>query len=446
MKGNWVSLLILFVFFSCEKNNVSDSTTLFLNNVSSGSVETVSTIGGSLNEVANSVFATNDGGYIVAGYTQSNDGDIEGKTDTSFDFWVLKFDEDNAVEWKKTYGGSNDDRANKVIQTSDGNFVIIGYSNSNDGDITINNGLRDFWIVKLDMQGTVLWEKSYGFAGNDVGINIKETARGDLIAVGELDVTASGGQGNSGKFQTNHAGGDYWVLKLNSSGNLIWSRFFGGSFTDTAFDINFDSSNNLYIIGSSDSNDSDITNNKGSYDFWVVKVDDNGTLIWEKSFGGSEIDQGRAIIKTNTGFLLVGDTRSSNVDVSNNNGGADIWTANIDFDGSLLSNLSYGGSSFDLPKSAFKTLDNGVIITGNSRSSDLDLSNNNGQNDVWVFKLDANNSIVWQSSVGGSNIDIAHQVTQLNNGTIIVVGESDSSDGDIVQNKGFADALIITIK
>lgn len=324
--------------------------------------------------------------------------------------------------------------------------MIIGYSNSNDGDITINNGLRDFWIVKLDMQGTVLWEKSYGFAGNDVGINIKETARGDLIAVGELDVTASGGQGNSGKFQTNHAGGDYWVLKLNSSGNLIWSRFFGGSFTDTAFDINFDSSNNLYIIGSSDSNDSDITNNKGSYDFWVVKVDDNGTLIWEKSFGGSEIDQGRAIIKTNTGFLLVGDTRSSNVDVSNNNGGADIWTANIDFDGSLLSNLSYGGSSFDLPKSAFKTLDNGVIITGNSRSSDLDLSNNNGQNDVWVFKLDANNSIVWQSSVGGSNIDIAHQVTQLNNGTIIVVGESDSSDGDIVQNKGFADALIITIK
>ena len=142
MKGNWVSLLIIFVFFSCEKNNVSDSTTLFLNNVSSGSVETVSTIGGSLNEVANSVFATNDGGYIVAGYTQSNDGDIEGKTDTSFDFWVLKFDEDNAVEWKKTYGGSNDDRANKVIQTSDGNFVIIGYSNSNDGDITINNGLK----------------------------------------------------------------------------------------------------------------------------------------------------------------------------------------------------------------------------------------------------------------------------------------------------------------
>lgn len=441
-----IAVLIFLFFFSCEKNDFSDSTFLFLNNVSTGSVFSVNTFGGSNNDVATSTVATSDGGYMVVGYTHSNDGDLEGKPDTSFDVWVLKFNSQNAIEWKKTYGGSNDDRARKIIQTSDGNFIIIGYSDSSDGNVTSNNGQRDFWILKIDPLGNILWEKSYGFAGNDEGFDIKETPEGNLVAVGIIDITASGGQGNIGRLQTNHAGGDYWVLKLNSSGDLIWARFFGGSFTDTAFNLSFDVSNNIYIAGSSDSDDVDITNNKGGYDFWVIKINENGTLVWEKSFGGSQIDQGTSIVNVGNNFLVAGVTLSSDVDIQSNKGGADAWFTLINADGSLLNSFNLGGAGFDFANSLSPSIDGNWILTGNSRSSDGDVSNNNGQNDVWVAKIDANGSVIWKASIGGNNIDLGNSAAQLKDGSIVVVGESSSSSGDILENKGFADALIITIK
>ncbi len=437
---------ILLSIFACEKADINSlQNPPSLGGVSSGDLTSTITLGGSKNDVTNSVFATSDNGYIVAGTTQSRDGDIIGKTNTSFDFWVVKFDENHNIEWSKTYGGSGDDRAQKVIQTSDNGFVIIGYSDLADGDVSSNNGLQDFWIIKLDSKGNLLWEKNYGFPGNDFGTNIKEGSDGSLYAVGVIDITASGGQGDSGKFQTEHAGGDYWVLKLSASGDLIWSRFFGGSFTDTAADLSLDNNGNILIIGGTDSEDSDITDNIGTYDFWAVKIDPNGTLIWQKNYGGTEIDEGRSVVKTSSGFLLVGDTRSSDKDVVNNNGGADIWTAHIDENGSLMSSQNFGGSGFDVPRSVIKTLDNNYIITGSSRSSDKDVSSNFGQNDVWVFKTNLQGSIIWETSVGGSNIDFAYQSAQLNNGTVIVVGESSSNDGDVSENKGFTDAFIIRI-
>ncbi len=445
MKNSFFILCVLILLSNCDKKDIGDTTSPFLDNNSTGTISSVKTLGGSGNDVTLSVDATSDNGYVIAGYTQSNDGDIPQKPNNSSDFWIVKFDQNHNIQWSKTYGGSGDDRARKVIQTSDNGFVIIGYSDSSDLDVSVNNGFRDFWIIKLDPNGQLLWEKSYGFSGNDEGFNIKENTDGTLIAVGFLDVSAAGNQGNFGKNQINHAGGDYWVLKLSSTGNLIWSRFFGGSFTDTAFDVSVNSENDITVIGSSDSTDSDITANNGTYDFWVVKMDASGNLLWERSFGGSQIDEGRAIVKTINGYLLVGDTRSTDNNVVNNNGGADIWTATIDEDGNILSSNNYGGSNFDVPRNAFSTIDNGFIISGSSRSSDIDLTENKGQSDVWVFKTDVMGNLIWETSVGGSNIDFSHQAVQLNNGTIIVVGESSSNDGDILENKGFTDALIIQI-
>ena len=143
---------------------------------------------------------------------------------------------------------------------------------------------------------------------------------------GVLDVSASNGQGNAKSAAMQHAGGDYWVLKTDNSGNLEWSKFFGGSFTDTPLGIVETANNNFIIAGSSDSNDFNIEENKGTYDFWIIKISSLGNLIWEKSFGGSEIDEARAITSTNDGhFIVVGDTRSSNKDISVNNGAADVW-------------------------------------------------------------------------------------------------------------------------
>jgi len=434
---------ILLTFFACEKANLEFNPA---SNLSNGTLDLIQTFGGSKNDVAQSVIATLDGGFAVIGYTQSMDGDVSDKLDESFDFWVLKFNSEANLEWNKTYGGSGDDRGYDIIQTSDNGFAILGYTDSSDGDITLNNGFRDFWLAKLDTSGNLTWQKSFGFSGADQGTSLLQTSDNDFIISGVLDVTSSGGQGNLGRLVTEHAGGDYWAIKVSSSGDLIWSRFYGGSFTDSPTGIVENNNNEFIFVGGSDSNDVDITNNKGSYDFWVVKSEAGGNMIWEKSFGGSEIDEARGIVSTDDGsYIIVGDTRSNEQDVSLNNGAADLWMIKISDDGDLIWNRSIGGSNFDVSRSINKTSDNGFIIAGSSRSSDGDVARNQGQNDAWIVKIDTNGQLLWETTVGGSNIDFAYDAVQLANGNIIAVGETSSSDGDITQNKGFTDLLIIKL-
>lgn len=437
----WFLFLSLIIAFACSKDSDQIGPV-----GTSGNLENTQTFGGSKNDVALSVVATLDGGFAVLGYTQSSDGDVTDKLDDSFDYWLLKFDSNANLEWNKTYGGSGDDRGNDIIQTQDGGFAILGYSDSTNGDISLNNGGRDIWLAKLNASGTLLWEKSYGYSGADQGTTLIETSDNHLLISGILDVTASGGVGNFGRNGTRHAGGDYWALKVSNTGTLVWSRYYGGSFTDTPTGVVETSSNEFIFAGASDSNDVDISNNKGTYDFWVVKSNAGGDMVWEKSFGGAEIDEARDIISSGDGnYVIVGDTRSNEQDVTLNNGAADLWVVKISETGNLLWNRSIGGTSFDVARSINSTTDGGFLIAGSSRSSDGDVGNNQGQNDAWVVKINNNGQLVWETTAGGSDIDFAYDAVQLQNGTIIAVGETNSNDGNIIENKGFTDLLIVKL-
>jgi hypothetical protein len=430
---------MVLLLLSCSSDDASTS-----NN--DDQVTFVKTYGGSKNDSAQSVTATTDGGYIILGYTQSNDNDITDKQDESFDYWVLKFDATDQLQWQKTYGGSLDDRGSDIIQTSDGGYAILGYSFSNDGDATENAGLQDYWLVKLDANGNISWEKSFGYQGADSGITMTETNDQGFLVTGILDVTASGGEGNSSRNANRHAGGDYWALKLDISGNLEWSHYFGGNFTDTPYGVVQTDDNGYIVVGSSDSEDTDISSNIGTYDFWVIKISESGDLVWEKSFGGSQIDEARAIVKTNDGnYIIAGDTRSSDNDVSQNKGAADLWFIKISPFGNLIWERTIGGSSFDVARAIKKSQNYGFLLSGSSRSSDMDVSENKGQNDAWVLKTDNNGNLLWETTVGGSNIDFSYDVAELINGSVIAVGDTASSDGDIIENKGFSDLLIIKI-
>jgi hypothetical protein len=440
----YLLFISILIAFSCTKTDLIFNSTISL---SDGTLELAQTFGGSKNDVAKSVVATSDGGFAVLGYTQSMDGDVTGKTTENYDFWVLKFNSEALLEWTKTYGGSGDDRGSDIIQTTDGGFALIGYTSSVDGDITINNGNRDFWMAKLDATGTLSWQKSFGFVGADEGISLLETSDNHFLLSGVLDVTASQGEGNLGRLSTKHAGGDYWSIKIGSSGELIWSRFYGGSFTDSPAGVLEKNTGEFIVVGASDSNDVDITNNKGSYDFWIVKSDAGGNIIWEKSFGGSEIDEARGIASSGDGnYIIVGDTRSNQQDISLNNGAADLWIIKVSDNGEFLWDSAIGGTNFDVARSINRTSDSGFVIAGSSRSSDGDVAKNQGQNDAWVVKINTEGQLVWETTVGGTDIDFAYDAVQLNNGTIIAVGESNSLDGDITENKGFTDLLIIKIK
>ena len=435
------NLILLLVFlYNCSKKDVFEIPEITTN------VYSIETIGGSKNDAFNAVTKTIDDGYIAAGYAQSNDGDIISKANISYDFLVSKFSSENILEWQKHFGGSENDKALDIIQTLGGDFIVLGSSESSDLDVSENAGSKDFWLVKLSNNGMLLWEKSFGFLGEDYGTTLLETKDGGFLITGVLDVSASNGQGNAKSTIINHAGGDYWVLKTNNLGALEWSRYFGGSFTEIPLGIVETDNHNYIVVGSSDSNDFNISNNNGSYDFWMTKIAPDGSLLLEKTFGGSEIDEASAIIATNDGnFIIVGDTRSADKDVSKNNGAADIWILKVSKEGNLIWEKTIGGSSFEVAKAIYKTQDNGFLIAGSSRSLDNGFQNK-GQNDALILKIDENGNLLWQKTVGGSEIDFLYDVIELNNKSIIAVGESSSSDQDISENKGFTDALIIQIK
>jgi hypothetical protein len=434
-------LLSFCLLYNCTNNNGIFFPEI---NENPSRVQFIKTFGGSKNDSFQSIINTLDGGYAILGYTQSNDFDIIDKTDDSFDFWILKFSADDMLLWSKTFGGSEDDRGADLIATKDGGFALLGFSKSMDSDVTENNGNQDFWILKITANGAISWQKTFGFSGADVGYAITETNDNGFLITGVLDVSASGGQGN--KTAQKHAGGDIWAIKIDASGNKEWQNYYGGTFTDTPFGVIKTNDNGFIIAASSDSNDFNITTNKGQYDFWILKIAADGTLIWQKNFGGSEIEEPRGICKTNDGnFMIVGDTRSSDKDVLSNNGGADLWLIKITPDGNLLWEKTFGGSSFDAGRAIFPSQNSGFLIAGNSRSANSDFINQ-GQNDAWILKINAAGNLIWQEFLGGSENDFLNDIIELSNNNIITVGESNSNNGNVVKNNGFNDGLIIKLK
>ncbi|MDH7446272.1 hypothetical protein [Aquimarina sp. 2201CG14-23] len=413
-----------------------------------GEIDWIKTFGGSGEDDAFSVIESDDGSYLVFGYTQSTDGDITDKDATDSDYWVLKISAEGNVVWSKTYGGTGDDRGQKIIKTNDGGYALVGYSRSNDGDVSANEGLQDYWIVKINAIGEIQWEKSFGFPGVDRAFSIVQTNDNGYFITGFLDVSASNGEGNDDKsgFQK-HGVGEFWGIKLDALGDKEWRRYFGGSNNDRSYDVIQTEDNGFLMIGSSESDDFDVTNSNGSYDFWVIKVNTEGTKVWEKSYGGSEIDVGYAITTTGNGkYIIVGDSRSNNGDISEANGNADLWMIQIDGNGNLIWEKSLGGTEFDTGRGIYKTQNGGFIITGNSRSNDGDISENNGQSDAWSIMIDNDGDVTWQSTIGGSASEFAVGCIETSDRKILIAGSSESSDMDIPNNRGGKDVIIIKYK
>ena len=413
-----------------------------------GEIEWQKTFGGSGDDIAHGIIETTDGGYAIIGYTNSIDGDVTDKNAPENDFWVLKLDQNGTVEWQKTYGGSGDDKGRAIIQTKDGGYAITGPSMSADGDGSQNQGFHDHWLIKLGASGNIVWEKSFGFAGHDHSHSLFQTDDGGYFIGGYLDVTASGGLGNE-TLTTKHGVGEFWGQKLDANGNLQWRRYFGGSNNDRIYKVLQAHDGNYLLVGSSESNDFDISNTNGSYDVWVVKIDRQGNKLWERSYGGSGIDNGYAATTTNDGHYLIAATAiSSDGLVSSPKGNADVWIIKINENGELLWEKSYGGSQFDAALAIAKSSNifDSYVVAGNSKSNDGDLSVNNGENDFWIFKIDTNGTLLFEKSLGGSGLDFAYGITETFDGKVVVVGETESSDNDINQNKGGKDIWIVKIQ
>ncbi len=394
--------------------------------------------GGSAFEFASSVKQTTDGGYAIAGISRSADGDVSGNNGEQ-DYWIVKLDIEGNIEWENNYGGSMRDHLLSMELTTDGGYILVGRSESNDGDVSKNNGGSDCWIVKLDAEGNLEWEKTYGGTSPDIASSVKQTTDGGYI-VGARTSSSDGDVGG------NNGGTDYWILKLDTEGNLEWENNYGGSGGEILHSIQQTTDGGYIVAGNSGSNDGDLGGNNGGSDYWIVKLDLEGNIEWEQNYGGSEGDTSPSIAQTtDDGYIVAGTSRSNNGDVSGNNGELDYWVLKLDIAGNQVWGKNFGGVDDDFARSIAQTTDGGYIAAGSSRSNDGDVSGNNGGTDYWILKLDMAGNIEWEKNYGGSDDDYIRSIAQTTDGGYIVAGESSSIDGDVSGNNGLLDFWVIKL-
>ncbi|MBK6446536.1 MAG: T9SS type A sorting domain-containing protein [Bacteroidetes bacterium] len=347
-----------------------------------GNLQWQKCLGGTEFDEPSCIKATPDGGYIVGGYTLSNDGDVTGFHPGGWDFWLLKLDSYGNLEWQKCYGGSGSENLRDLLITEDDGILLLGDATSTDYDVHGLHGLADIWLVKTDNAGNLLWQKCYGGSGTDVGYSIKQTADGGFIIAGE---TSSA----DGDMTLNNGSSDYCLLKIDSVGNLLWQKSYGGSRADWATNVIQDFSRGYILSGGTFSNDSDVSGNHGNADFWVIRTDSIGNLDWQKCFGGSSDDRACALIKANDGnFITIGPSISIDGNV-NGNRGLNCWLVKFDASGNIIWNNCYGGHSTQAPRSIIQHTDGGLAFAAIAYGNDGDVTGNHspGFGDMWIVKL-----------------------------------------------------------
>jgi hypothetical protein len=398
-------------------------------------------LGGSGDDFFNSVKNTPDGGYILAGYTSSNDSDVAGNNGLS-DYWVIKLDQAGAIEWQKCYGGTNEDRAQWIQVTPDHGYIIAGYSESVDGDITAHHAsadTADCWIIKTDSLGNIEWERSLGGTSWEASTCIQNTIDGGYIMVATTE-------SYDGDISSTHGGSDYWVVKLSSSGNIQWQKTYGGtSYDNPSFVIQL-ADESYMVTGHAYSADGDLTSNHGVSDYWIIHLDTAGNIIWQKNYGGSFQDESINLIQTSDGgFMVAGFTNSTDGDVSSHFSVSEYWLVKIDSLGILQWEKAYGGQGSEFNTFVDQTADGGYIISGGSGSNTGDVSFNHGVSDCWIVKTDPLGNIVWERSFGGPWFDSASEIIPTPGGGYIIAGRSMFTGGDLTECNGAYDGWVIRL-
>jgi uncharacterized delta-60 repeat protein len=364
MKGKILALIFLFNFTSFLSLNA----------------QWARTYGTSEDECAYSICQTSDGGYIVAGKTGEylfvwEDGWGHAVPPME-DIWVLKLASDGIIEWQKIYREDSRDYAYSIQQTSDGGYIV-------GGRISISG--RDIWVLKLYSDGTIEWQKCYGGRDSEEAYFFQQTNDGGYIVVGQ---TFS----YWGMLEY-----DIWVLKLASDGTIEWSKTCGGSKDDQAYSIQQTIDGGYIVAGQTESFGA------GSGDIWILKLASDGTIEWQKTYGGSGGEIAYSIQQTSDGGYIVAGA-----------GSGDFLVLKLYSDGTIEWQKTYGGSESEIAHSIQQTSDGGYIVAGA------------GSGDFLVLKLASDGTIEWQKAYGGYNEDEASSIQQTNDGGYIVAGSTDS--------------------
>lgn len=389
--------------------------------------------GSGYEEFAYSMDRTLDDGYVFAGWS------INPVSHGGRDYQVTKVDNKGKVQWQRWYGGTFHDEAKCIRSTSDGGYIVAGYSSSNDSDVTGHHGnvpIGDCWIIKIDSSGNLLWQKSVGGSQEDAAVSICEASDGGYVFVGTTASSANGDISDSLKYQS------MLFVKLSSKGALEWVRTlspFGGQ---RAFCIEPTSDNGFIVTGESAGSNNDAV---------VLKLNNVGDTLWARKYGGGLYDYLFSVKQTaDSGYICAGHSSSSDRDLSHNFGQPgsatyDAWFLRLDANGDRIWSRSYGGFDQDFISSIKLTPDGGFIAAGETSSAADDIKGYHGPegSDGWIVKLNADGDLEWNRAYGGSSRDHAYDIVGSEDGGYVFLGSTFSFNGD---NLGFAETYLWLVK
>lgn len=405
------------------------------------------TIGGSLIETLNCTYATIDGGYILGGQTASSNGDISGTRKGLSDALMVKIDATGGIEFQVSLGGSKDETITSIRETSDQGFIVLGTTASTDGDFSTNHGGNDIFVIKLSKTGSIQWNKCFGGTSDEKSGEIIASSEGGYLFTGSAKSLNGDLMGKS------PIGADGWIVKITDTGTISWQILLNGPFMDFYKAAKQLPNKNYVVVGNMGS----ASGVNQREDIFIALTSPTGNIIGQISMGGTRQDLASAVeVTPDGGFVVIGKTNSNNGNITKNQGDFDVWILKMDKNLNVQWQKTFGGSAVDggTGTDVFggiqATDDGGYVFTSstNSKNGDIELPAttwSGSQARVWVVKLNCKQEIQWQKILGGNAGDFGVFVKQIDDKGYFVNANANSNDGDVLGNKGNQDFWLINL-
>jgi gliding motility-associated-like protein len=403
------------------------------------------TLGGSSNEILNSTYATSDGGYIMGGQTSSSNGDVQGSRKGLSDGWIVKTNASGTIEWQVDLADSRDDVITSVKETTDQGFIVLGYTSSSDGDFFGNHGGTDIFVAKLSKTGSVEWVKCFGGTLDEKSGEIVVSSEGGYL------FTGSAKSFNGDLLSKFPVDADAWVVKITNTATISWQQLFNGNYFDFCKAAKQLPSKNYVVV----SNIGTASGTNQREDIFVSILQPNGNVNGQNSYGGSRQDLATSLETTpDGGFVILGKSNSNNGTLTKNQGNFDVWLLKMTATGTMQWQKTFGGSEIEggSGTDTFGTIkptdDGGYVFTSNTNSKNGDIqlpatpwTGTNAR--VWVVKLNCKQDIQWQKILGGNSTDYGVFVNKNADESYTVTANANSVDGNVLGNKGGQDFWFI---